>query len=73
MKQKVYLIFENETNLFKMENILIENNIFYKIKSTPRRIYNTCIKSIIIYFEDLEKIEEILCAYSEKIIKKIIK
>lgn len=69
---ETYIIFENRTNLFALEKVLIAHNIEFEIKSAPRALCKTCVAAILIDNNLLEEIEELLYAYPNITIKETI-
>ncbi|MGB3368829.1 MAG: putative Se/S carrier-like protein [Acidaminobacteraceae bacterium] len=69
---QTYIIFENRTNLFAMEKVLLAHELNFEIKPAPRALCKTCVAAILIDNNILEKIEDILYAYPSITIKETI-
>ncbi|BEP29098.1 putative Se/S carrier-like protein [Helicovermis profundi] len=73
MKKKMtYLIVVNKTNLFKLENMLLSNNIAYDYFPTPKEILSVCTKSIRIKPSFAEEVSNLLYLYTDVLVEKII-
>lgn len=69
---ETYIIFENRTNLFAMEKVLLAHELDFEIKPAPRALCKTCVAAILIDNSILEEIDEILYAYPSINIKETI-
>ena len=70
--KETYLTFENRTNLHAMEKVLIAHSIDFKIKPAPRSLCKSCVAAILIDFDILNEVEEILYAYPNINVKEFI-
>lgn len=69
---ETYIIFENRTNLFAMEKVLLAHNLEFEIKPAPRALCKTCVAAILINNKLFDEIEELLYAYPSITIKETI-